>query len=293
MPVLSLGYLRLNVESAARWKPFAADFLGMMPVDGPLPGSQHYRMDDYPPRLVVTESATPGLEAVGFEVRDRGDLRELVARVEAAGIETRAGTAEECALRQVSGFAGFDDPSGNRVELFYGPVLSHRPVELPHVSSFVTGDQGMGHVILNVVDTEKAYEFYVDVLGFAERNSLELPGGTSYFLGCNARQHTLGLNPAQGPALLHLMVETADIDDVGKALDRVDGLGIPMMQSLGKHTNDRMLSFYVYSPDGHATEIGWGGERIEGPAPTYRITEGAVWGHKYTPAPAGAKGLPL
>ncbi len=114
MPVLSLGYLRLNVESAARWKPFAADFLGMMPVDGPLPGSQHYRMDDYPPRLVVTESATPGLEAVGFEVLDRGDLRELVARVEAAGIETRAGTAEECALRQVSGFAGFDDPSGNR-----------------------------------------------------------------------------------------------------------------------------------------------------------------------------------
>ncbi len=168
---------------------------GMMPVDGPLPGSQHYRMDDYPPRLVVTESATPGLEAVGFEVLDRGDLRELVARVEAAGIETRAGTAEECALRQVSGFAGFDDPSGNRVELFYGPVLSHRPVELPHVSGFVTGDQGMGHVILNVVDTEKAYEFYVDVLGFAERNSLELPGGTSYFLGCNARQHTLGLNP--------------------------------------------------------------------------------------------------
>ncbi len=116
------------------------------------------------------------------------------------------------------------------------------------MSGFVTGDQGMGHVILNVVDTEKAYEFYVDVLGFAERNSLELPGGTSYFLGCNARQHTLGLNPAQGPALLHLMVETADIDDVGKALDRVDGLGIPMMQSLGKHTNDRMLSFYVYSP---------------------------------------------
>ncbi|MXQ75706.1 2,3-dihydroxybiphenyl 1,2-dioxygenase [Rhodococcus rhodochrous] len=292
MPVLSLGYLRLNVESAERWNTFVRDFIGMMPVDGPLPDSLHYRMDHYPPRLVVTESATPGLEAVGFEVLNRSDLKDLVSRVEAAGIETRAGTPEECALRQVTGFATFDDPSGNRVELFYGPVLSHRRVELPHVSGFVTGDQGMGHVILNCVDTEAAYEFYVDVLGFAERNSLALPGGTSYFLGCNVRQHTLGLNPAAGPALLHFMVETVDLDDVGKALDRAHDLGVPMMQSLGKHTNDRMLSFYTYSPEGHATEIGWGGERIEDAAPTYRITEGAVWGHRYTPPPAGAKGLP-
>lgn len=292
MPVLSLGYVRLHVESVEQWKPFVQDFLGLMPVEGPLPGSLHYRMDDYPPRLVITESTEPGLEAVGFEVLNRTDLRELVSRVEAAGIETHAGTAEECAQRQVSGFAAFDDPSGNRVELFYGPVLSHRPVELPHVSGFVTGDQGMGHVILNAADTEAAYEFYVGVLGFVERNSLELPGGTSWFLGCNARQHTLGLNPAEGPALLHLMVETAALDDVGKALDRAHDLGVPMMQSLGKHTNDRMLSFYTYSPEGHATEIGWGGERIEVPAPTYRITEGAVWGHRYTPPPVGAKGLP-
>ena len=150
----------------------------------------------------------------------------------------------------------------------------------------------MGHIILNVPDTEKAYDFYVDVLGFEERNSLELPEGNTYFFGCNARQHTLGLNPAQAPALMHFMVEGADIDDVGRALDRADDLNVPMMQSLGKHTNDHMLSFYVYSPEGHAAEFGWGGERVEHPHPTYQITEGAVWGHKFTPPPAGAKGLP-
>ncbi|WP_280462378.1 VOC family protein [Nocardia carnea] len=292
MPILSLGYLRVRVESTESWRTFAGDFLGMMRVDGPLPDALHYRMDDYPPRLVLSESSTPGLEAIGLEVLHRTDLQELVERVEAAGVETHIGTPAECELRQVTGFAAFDDPSGNRIELFYGPVLSHRPVALNGVSGFVTGDQGMGHVIVNVLDTEKAYEFYVGVLGFVERNSLALPGGVSYFLGCNPRQHTLGLSPAQGPALMHFMVETEDIDDVGKALDRAVDLGIPMMQSLGKHTNDRMLSFYVYSPEGHATEIGWGGERIEGPEPTYRITEGAVWGHRFTPPPDGAKGLP-
>ncbi|MCA1004596.1 VOC family protein [Rhodococcus hoagii] len=292
MPILSLGYLRLRVESTEPWRTFAGDFLGMMQVDGPLPDALHYRMDDYPPRLVVAESLTPGLESIGFEVLDRGDLKELVGRVEAAGVKVHIGDQAECELRQVTGFAGFDDPSGNRIELFYGPVLSHRPVELNGVSGFVTGDQGMGHVIVNVLDTEEAYDFYVDVLGFVERNSLALPGGISYFLGCNPRQHTFGLSPAKAPALMHFMVEAQDIDDIGKALDRAADLGVPMMQSLGKHTNDRMLSFYVYSPEGHATEFGWGGEQIVGAAPTYRITEGAVWGHRYTPPPAGAKGLP-
>lgn len=292
MSVLSLGYLRLNVESTEAWDTFAGEFLGLMRVDGPLPDSLHYRMDEYPPRLVLTPSAEPGLEAVGFEVLDRRHLQRLVEGVEAAGITTHTGTREECDIRQVTGFASFDDPGGNRIELFYGPVLSHRPVELNGVSSFVTGDQGMGHIILNVPDTEKAYDFYVDVLGFVERNSLELPNGNSYFFGCNARQHTLGLNPAQAPALMHFMVEGTDIDDVGRALDRATDLEVPMMQTLGKHTNDHMLSFYVYSPDGQAAEFGWGGERVETPHPTYRITEGAVWGHRYTPPPAGSKGLP-
>lgn len=292
MPVLSLGYLRLRVESTQAWRLFAGDFLGMMHVDGPLPDALHYRMDEYPPRLVVSESTTPGLEAVGFEVLNRGDLAQLIERVESSGVEVHVGTPAECALRQVTGFASFDDPSGNPIELFYGPVLSHRQVELNGVSGFVTGDQGMGHVILNVLDTEVAYEFYVGVLGFVERNSLDVPGGVSYFLGCNPRQHTFGLSPAKAPALMHFMVETEDIDDVGRTLDRAAELGVPMMQALGKHTNDLMLSFYVYSPEGHATEVGWGGERIEGLRPTYKITEGAVWGHQYTPPPAGAKGLP-
>lgn len=292
MPILSLGYLRLRVESTESWKTFAGDFIGMMHVDGPLPGSLHFRMDEYPPRLVVTESDDPGLEAVGFEVLNRDDLRHLVDRVKSAGVEVNFGTPEECRLRQVTGFARFDDPSGNPIELFYGPVLSHVAVDLPGVSGFVTGNQGMGHVIVNVLDTEVAYEFYVGVLGLVERNSLDVPGGVSYFLGCNQRQHTFGLSPASAPALMHFMVETKELDDVGRTLDRALGLGVPMMQSLGKHTNDRMLSFYVYSPDGHAAEVGWGGELIEGPSPTYKITEGAVWGHHYTPAPEGHKGLP-
>ena len=58
-----------------------------------------------------------------------------------------------------------------------------------------------------------------------------------------------------------------------------------MMNTLGKHTNDHMVSFYVYSPELIATEIGWNGLRVETERPTYEITQGAFWGHHFTPPP--------
>ncbi len=33
----------------------------------------------------------------------------------------------------MTGFVRFDDPGGNPVELFYGPVLDHVPVQTPTV----------------------------------------------------------------------------------------------------------------------------------------------------------------
>src|SRR5262249_49786901 len=104
--------------------------------------------------------------------------------------------------------------------------------------------------------------------------------------GCNPRHHTFGITSRSGPGrLLHIMLEVATLDDVGLALDRADRLGIPMMNSLGKHTNDRMVSFYVYSPEGDAVEYGRNGLRVTSEEHTYEITSGAFWGHKFSPRP--------
>ena len=144
---------------------------------------------------------------------------------------------------------------------------------------------GMGHVILYVTDVEDSLRFYRDILGFEERNTSRGRNGTLYFLGCNPRQHTLGLAQASQPGLLHFMVEASTLDDVGHALDRARELGVPMMQSLGRHTNDHMVSFYVWSPERIAVEFGFDGDRVEAGQPTYEITQGAFWGHEFTPAP--------
>jgi 3,4-dihydroxy-9,10-secoandrosta-1,3,5(10)-triene-9,17-dione 4,5-dioxygenase len=292
VPVLSLGYLRLESADLDAWKTFAGDFLGLMPVHADRDESLRYRMDHYPPRLVVSPGAENRATAIGFEVLNDRDLKRVAAAVEDAGIKVTEGSEAEADERQVTGFVRFDDPGGNPVELFYGPILDHVPVRLPAVSSFVTGDMGMGHVIVTGEDGMALKDFYIDVLGFYERNTMGGRDHTVWFMSSNDRHHTLGVTSMPGRGrLLHLMVEAATFDDVGLALDRREKYDIPLMNSLGKHTNDEMTSFYVYSPELYAIEFGYGGLRVDGEQPTYEITSGAHWGHKFFPPP-GAPAVP-
>jgi len=286
VPVLSLGYLRLESTDLDAWQTFAGDFLGLMPVAAEGDESLRYRMDHYPPRLVVSPGAESKAAAIGFEVLNERDLRRTVAAVEEAGIKVVEGTDAEADERRVTGFVRFDDPGGNTVELFYGPILDHKPVVLPTVSSFVTGDMGMGHVIVTGENGRALKDFYTDVLGFYERNTMGGRERTVWFLSSNDRHHTLGVTSAPGRGrLIHLMLEAESFDDVGLALDRVEKYGISMMMSLGKHTNDEMTSFYVYSPEMYAIEFGYGGLAVQGEQATYEITAGAYWGHKFFPPP--------
>jgi len=290
VPIHSLGYLRLESTDLEAWRVLAGDFLGLMPVAADGDDSLRYRMDHYPPRLVVTPGSADKATAIGFEVNNEKDLTRVVGNVEDTGVVVRAGTEAECADRRVTGMAYFDDPAGNPVELFYGPVLDHVPVRLPTVSSFVTGDMGMGHVIVTAEDGRGLVDFYTGALGFYQRNTMGSRSRRVWFLSTNDRHHTFGVATAPGRGrLLHLMVEAATLDDVGLALDRAEKLEIPLMHSMGKHTNDEMISFYVYSPERYAIEFGYGGLRVQGEQPTYHITAGAYWGHKFFPPPAGRK----
>ncbi len=55
---------------------------------------------------------------------------------------------------------------------------------------------------------------------------------------------------------MHIMVEVDTLDAVGQALDRVMKDGFSVSSTLGRHTNDKMVSFYVRAPGGWDIEFG-------------------------------------
>jgi 3-hydroxy-9,10-secoandrosta-1,3,5(10)-triene-9,17-dione monooxygenase len=187
-----------------------------------------------------------------------------------------------------------NDPE-RALSMFGRGEFEHRPAVSPYGNQIVTGDMGMGHVVLPVAGAaDAALSFYTDVLGFRLRDSMRMPaefiGGTPgdppawfRFLGCCPRHHSLALAPMPAAAgIVHLMIEVAALDDVGRALERCQRRGAPVSASLGRHANDLMVSFYVRTPGGFDIEYGTDGRLVDDATWVSRETTAvSLWGHSF------------
>lgn len=292
--ISSLGYVRVEVTDVDAWRSFAFDALGFAEGSGPDPGAVYLRMDERPGRIVLVPGETDRVLAVGWEVRDYRALARVQDAVEATGAAVKVLSVAEADERRAEEVIAFADPSGTTVEVFHGPVLDHSPVVSPHGNRFVTGGQGLGHAVLPVTDLDAAFRFYTEVLGFLPRGAFRLPAPPEAgplrvrFLGVNQRHHSLALIPAReatDPGLIHVMVEVDRLDDVGRALDRVTRAGYRLSSTLGRHTNDKMISFYVRTPGGWDLEFGTAGMLVDETSYTAEeITADSYWGHDWSGA---------
>lgn len=291
--IRGLGYLRIQTTDIARWRELVVDGLGMAVGSGPEADGLYLRIDERRARLIVLPGEIDKALAVGWEVRDEFALRRVREAVEKAGIAVEVLSEEESTYRDAEQVIAFDDPGGTRTEVFFGPVLDHSPLVTPFGGTFHTGEEGLGHVVLPTAAFAGSYEFYTEVLGFLPRGATRL-GGLSApppvrrvrFLGVNRRHHSLALCPAPPtgePGLVHLMLEVETLDAVGQALDRVNKLGFSISSTLGRHTNDKMVSFYVRAPGGWDLEFGTEGMLVDETFYTAEeITADSYWGHDWS-----------
>lgn len=293
--IRSLGYLCIEATDVGAWREYGLKVLGMVEGRGSNPSALYLRMDDFPARLVIIPGERDRLSAAGWECANAAGLQEIRDALDAEGVPYEEASPAELADRRVDEMIGFADPSGNRLEVFHGAALEHRRVVSPYGHKFVTAEQGLGHVVLSTRDDAEALHFYRDVLGFALRDSMRLPpqlvgrpadGPPAWlrFFGCNPRHHSLAFLPMPTPSgVVHLMVEVENSDDVGLCLDRALRRRVPMSATLGRHVNDKMLSFYMKSPGGFDIEFGCEGMHVDDADWIAReSTAVSLWGHDFS-----------
>lgn len=295
MSIKALGYMRIEATDVAAWREFGLKVLGMVEGDGATPGALYLRMDDFAARLVIVPGEQDRLLVSGWEVADAPALQNLRESLSKAGVDFVEGTKDEISERRVEGLIRFSDPAGNVLEAFYGAQYLGRRFVSPYGHKFVTAEQGLGHVVLTCNDDAAAQAFYQDVLGFRLRDSMQLPpqlvgrpadGDPAWlrFYGCNPRHHALAFMPMPNPTgIVHLMVEVENSDDVGLCLDRANRRNVKMSATLGRHINDKMLSFYMKTPGGFDMEFGCEGLEVEDENWIARESVGvSLWGHDFS-----------
>jgi 2,3-dihydroxybiphenyl 1,2-dioxygenase len=277
----ALGYIGVRSDRLDDWGSYAARLLGMQQVDR-AGAVRAFRMDDRKQRLIVTGDEGEGLGFVGWEVADAAALEALSARLDAHGVEVRRVPRALADERHVADLIVFQDPEGNRLEVFHGPAVADDPFQPGRpISGFRTGPLGMGHAVLNVKDAEPLLSFYRDLLGFRVTDYALKPYKL-YFFHINGRHHSFAMVGSGKQSLHHFMVEVCSLDDVGQGYDLAQLEDGRVAYTLGRHTNDYMTSFYSHSPSGFFVEYGWGGRVID-PAiwQPHETHDGpSLWGHE-------------
>jgi 2,3-dihydroxybiphenyl 1,2-dioxygenase len=284
MDIQSLGYVGVNTTELERWRRFAGDLLGMQVVPRTRERSFALRLDERCQRLLIDESTIDGGACYGLEVADADSLRRAARELEAHGVGVEWGSAAELAHRDVRGMIHFRDPVGNRIELFHDLAVAALPFTPGRpLSGFRTGALGLGHAVFSVPSIAAVLPFYTEVLGLRLSDYAHEPFKAT-FLHANARHHTIALIESSRTGLHHLMVEVLALDDVGQAYDLIQQEEGLVGATLGRHTNDYMLSFYAWSPSRFLLEYGWGGRSIdEATWQPHLLEHGpSLWGHERT-----------
>jgi len=282
-----LGYLGFTVSDLDGWTAFGTNVLGLMPeVVGDT--GRRFRTDAQAWRIALETGAEDDLAYVGFEVAGPAELDEMRRRLRDARIAFHDG-GTLLQARGVTGLVSCNDPDELPIEIYYGPSeRTEAPFVSPAgISGFVTGDQGLGHIVLATPGIDKSRAFYQDVLGFRLSDIIHMQMGSDLgfdmeFFHCNPRHHSIALVPTPAPKRMHhFMLQVNTLDEVGFAMERAESAGVPITSTLGRHTNDHMVSFYARTPSGFEVEFGCGARTVDDA--TWRIArhdKPSSWGHR-------------
>lgn len=286
-----LAYVVFEVSDLEEWELFATKVLGLMIGERRADGGFGIRNDGYKHRYILTPGERDDCIAVGLLMDDVAAAEAMRARLHAAGVETTDGSEELKASRAVDTLFSFREPGGNTVEVVTGLARTDEPLVHPLVpSGFVSEDLGFGHIVMRAKNRVESERFFCDVVGFKLSDHIICDlGGYKVdiaFTHVNPRHHSVAFGTNLPKRIHHFLVQVNSLDDVGAAYDRATDAGVRINQTIGRHPNDRMVSFYAQTPSGFEFEYGWGAREIDDatwePTTYDQISE---WGHRRPPYP--------
>lgn len=274
-----LGYVELNVSNLEKSREFYEKMVGLQYVGEGVNGSLRFRCGDDPYSVVLHQSDQPGYKSAGWMMESVEQFTPLEASLKAHNVNYEALSADECDARGFARALRIVEPgAGATVEFYINKDSSHY-----YFQAEVASIKQLGHVVFATPNYEQSVDFYKNVLGFAESDTIVnmftfmRPWPSPY-------HHGIGVGNTPYTAYHHTNFMVSEIDDVGKAIHRFNEAGIPIVYGPGRHPASNSVFLYFLDPDGITCEYSFGMEQFpegfERPPRNIPLTKNAgdYWG---------------
>jgi catechol 2,3-dioxygenase-like lactoylglutathione lyase family enzyme len=111
---------------------------------------------------------------------------------------------------------------------------------------------GINHIVLHVTDLERSRKFYMEVLGFEDRNISVGPSMKASFLRCGAQGLDLfevSTADVHGGEEMNHMALCVAVDNVDEIIEALTQCGIETSERTPRN------SVFISDPDGHRIEM--------------------------------------
>lgn len=245
-----LARVELVVRDLERSSRFYRDAVGLTPLDDDS-GARAFAVGSDGERLVLRAGPNAGCSLAVWRLADDGELDRLATRLAVAGV-----TFERVARSDGARTLRFIEPATGAVLAFevQGVAGGHPPFVFTH-----TGIQRIGHVVFATPQADAAVRWARERLDF--RLSDWIDGGTTFLRpALSPYHHGLGIARAAAPGLHHLNFMVSEIDDIGRALHRMERMGVRVVFGPGRHPISGSVFLYFLDPDGLTLEYSFGME---------------------------------
>ncbi len=255
-----LGYVALGVSDVEKSTAYYQDMVGLQ-LNGLENDMAFFSCSDDHHNVVLCQSEEPGLLRVGWELESEAELDRAAAHLKSHGIEVYEIPTEESTAIHQGRTLRFQEPNAGLCCEFY----SHQHKRGVNYQPTVSKIARLGHVVVNFPDWPKAVTFFQEVMNFKVSDYVD---GFIAFMRCfpNPYHHTFGVGNAKlrggKPGLHHVNFMVTDMDDIGRALNRMPANDVPVVFGPGRHPPSGSIFYYFLDPDGMTVEYSFGMEEF-------------------------------
>lgn len=251
------GYVALNVTNLDNSIHFYRDLVGLQLEEREGDDVAFLRCSQDHHNLVLYRADVPGIKRMAFEMESDKDLELARRHIEQQGWELREVPAGETAALKQGSTLRFKIPDSTLTFEFYTHMARAPADYTPTVCQI----QRLGHVVLRCANRDAVLRTLTEQLNFRVSDHF---GDQVSFLRCfpNPYHHTFGVSRGEADGLHHVNFMVTDVDDVGRAMNRMQKAGVQLVYGPGRHDISNSIFLYFLDPDGLTAEFSFGMEEF-------------------------------